>query len=188
VLTADVFDGRVRVADLRLEELFGKWPRLSASIGIDRVDLQQVTSAFSFGLITGRLSGSIDGLRLFDWSPVAFDAALYTSANDRSPHRISQRAVKSIGSLGGASSGAAAALSSGFLKFFENFSYERLGIRCRLENEICAMSGVEPAGNGYYLVKGRGVPRIDVIGNAARVDWPRLVKQLQAATELQAGN
>jgi len=184
VLTAEVFDGRVQVADLRLEQPFGQWPRFSASIAIDQLDLEQVTSAFSFGLISGRLSGTIDNLRLFNWAPVSFDAYLYTPQGDRSRHRISQRAVKSIGSIGG-SGGAAAALSSGFLKFFENFSYERLGIRCKLENEICAMSGVEPAKNGYYLVKGRGVPRIDVVGNAARVDWPRLVKQLQAATESQ---
>jgi hypothetical protein len=186
VLTAEVFDGRVRVADLRLEQVFSKWPRFSASIAIEELDLEQVTSAFSFGLITGRLSGAIDDLRLFNWSPVSFDASLYTTPGDRSKHRISQRAVNSIGSLGGSASGAAAALSTGVLKFFENFSYERLGLSCKLENEICAMNGVEPAKNGYYLVKGRGIPRIDVIGNAARVDWPRLVEQLQAATELQS--
>jgi hypothetical protein len=43
---------------------------------------------------------------------------------------------------------------------------------------------VAPAKNGgYYLVKGRGLPRIDVIGNSTRVDWPRLVAQLLAVTE-----
>jgi hypothetical protein len=46
------------------------------------------------------------------------------------------------------------------------------------------MSGVAPApSGGYYLVKGKGLPRIDVIGNARRVDWPRLVQQLIAVTE-----
>ncbi len=183
VLKAEVFDGRVSIADLRLEQPFGNWPRFSADIAIDNVDLAPVTSAFSFGLITGRLSGTIDNLRLFNWSPVSFDASLYTPKNDRSRHRISQRAVKNIGNMGGSGSGVAAALSSGFLRFFENFNYERLGIRCKLENDICAMNGVEPAKTGYYLVKGRGIPRIDVIGNASRVDWPRLVKQLQAATQ-----
>jgi hypothetical protein len=48
------------------------------------------------------------------------------------------------------------------------------------------MDGVAPAPHGgYYLVKGRGIPRIDVIGNSRRVDWPRLVQQLKAATEAQ---
>jgi hypothetical protein len=183
VLDAEVFGGAVRIANLKLEEPFGKWPRLAADIDITKVDLEQVTSAFEFGLITGRLSGRIDELRLFNWMPVAFDASLYTPQDDRSQHRISQRAVKNIGSLGGSASGVTAALSRGFLRFFENFGYERLGMRCRLQNEICEMSGVEPAAGGYYLVKGRGLPRIDVIANATRVDWPRLVAQLRAATQ-----
>jgi hypothetical protein len=46
------------------------------------------------------------------------------------------------------------------------------------------MDGIAPAPNGgYYLVKGKGLPRIDVIGGARRVDWPRLVQQLIAVTE-----
>jgi hypothetical protein len=46
------------------------------------------------------------------------------------------------------------------------------------------MDGVAPAPNGgYYLVKGRGLPRIDVIGSSRRVDWPRLVRQLIDATK-----
>jgi hypothetical protein len=181
-LQAEVFDGRVTIADLRLERALSNWPRLSANIDIDNVDLEQVTTAFSFGGMTGRLSGKVNGLRMFNWMPVAFDAQLYTPRTDRSRHRISQRAVQSIGKLGGSGAGIGAALSSGFMRFFDEFNYDRVGIGCRLENDVCFMNGVEPAPNGYYLVKGRGVPRIDVIGNSERVDWPRLVAQLKAAT------
>jgi hypothetical protein len=74
------------------------------------------------------------------------------------------------------------ALSRSFLRFFEDFPYDRLGISCRLENSICAMDGVAPAANGYYIVKGRLLPpRIDVIGYAERVNWNSLVAQLAAA-------
>ena len=143
-----------------------------------------MTGAFSFGRITGRLSGRVDGLRLFNWAPVAFDARLYTPPGDRSKHRISQRAVENIGSIGGGGAGVTAALSSGFLRFFDDFNYDQLGLSCRLENDVCAMTGVAPAPNGgYYLVKGKGLPRIDVIGSSRRVDWPRLVQQLIAATK-----
>lgn len=183
-LTAQVFDGEVSISDLRLEQPFGKWPRFASSIALDNLDLELVTSAFSFGRITGRLSGAINGLQLFNWQPVAFDATLFTPPGDKSRHRISQRAVENIGSIGGGGAGIAQALSSGFLRFFEDFNYDRLGISCRLENEICRMNGVAPGPHGgYYLVKGKGIPRIDVIGGAQRVDWPRLVQQLIAVTE-----
>jgi hypothetical protein len=182
-LRAQVFNGDVTIKDLRLEQPFGKWPLLYSSIALDNLDLEPVTSAFSFGRITGRLSGTIDGLQLFNWTPVAFDARLYTPASDRSKHRISQRAVENIGSIGGGS-GVGSALSSGFLRFFDDFNYDRLGLSCRLENDVCVMNGAAPAPNGgYYLVKGQGLPRIDVIGSARRVDWPRLVRQLIAVTE-----
>jgi hypothetical protein len=45
------------------------------------------------------------------------------------------------------------------------------------------MDGVAPADGGYYIVKGSGLPRIDVIGNQRRVAWTRLVRQLAAITE-----
>jgi hypothetical protein len=183
-LQAQVFDGQVRLSDLRLEDALGQWPRFYANVALDNLDLDLVTSAFSFGRITGRLSGAVKELRLFNWMPVSFDASLYTPVNDRSRHRISQRAVANIGNLGGGGASVTAALSSGFLKFFEDFNYDRLGLSCRLQNEVCYMNGVAPApNNGYYLVKGRGIPRIEVIAGARRVDWPRMVAQLKAATE-----
>jgi hypothetical protein len=182
-LRAQVFDGSVMLSDLQLQQPFGQWPRFYSNVAFDDLDLELMTGAFSFGRITGRLSGRIDGLRLFNWSPVAFDAKLYTPPDDRSRHRISQRAVENIGSIGGGGAGVTAALSSGFLRFFDDFNYERLGLSCRLENDVCAMDGIVPAPNGgYYLVKGKGLPRIDVIGSSRRVDWPRLVQQLIAAT------
>lgn len=183
-LHAQVFDGEVTISDLRLEEPFGQWPRFYSSIALNNLDLEPMTSAFSFGRITGRLSGAINGLQLFNWTPVAFDAKLYTPPGDRSRHRISQRAVQNIGSIGGGGAGVTAALSGGIMRFFDDFNYDRLGISCRLENEICVMDGIAPAPNGnYYLVKGKGLPRIDVIGSNRRVDWPRLVQQLIAVTE-----
>jgi hypothetical protein len=182
-LEARVFDGRIVVSKLRLEDPLGTWPRLSADIELEQLDLESVTGTFSFGEITGRLSGYIRRLELFAWRPVAFDALLATPPGDRSEHRISQRAISNISAIGGGGSGnAMATLSSGMLRFFENFKYDRLGLACKLENEVCAMQGIAPAKSGYYIVRGRGLPRIDVIGSAGRIDWPQLVANLKAAT------
>ncbi len=183
-LQAQVFDGQVAIRDLRLEDALGAWPRFYSTIELTNLDLALVTRAFSFGRITGRLSGAIENLQLFKWQPIAFDARLFTPPGDRSRRRISQRAVENIGSIGGGGAGITAALSSGALRFFDEFRYDRLGLSCRLENEVCLLDGVAPAPNGgYYLVKGSGLPRIDVIGNTRRVDWPRLVQQLVAITQ-----
>ncbi len=183
-LEASVFDGRVVVHDLSLSEPLGKFPRLHAGIDIGNLDLSLVTQTFSLGMITGRLSGRIDGLETFDWMPEAFDAFLYTPPDDRSKHRISQRAVTSLSSIGGGSGGGvAAALQGGFLRFFDEFRYDRLGLSCRLANDVCIMGGVLPAPGGYYIVKGAGLPRINVISSQTRVAWTTFVRQLGAMTE-----
>ena len=182
VLLAQAFDGRLTVRNLRLERPFGLVPRLAADIRLEDLDLEQLTRTFSFGKITGRLEGEVKGLRMVRWRPVAFDAWFRTPENDRTRHRISQRAVNNLSSIGGG--GIGSALSRGFLGLFEEFPYDRLGIGCRLENGVCHMRGVAAAKDGYYLVKGRLFPpRIDIIGYADEVDWPALVARLKAATQ-----
>ncbi|MEX2125317.1 MAG: hypothetical protein WD795_15600 [Woeseia sp.] len=185
-LTAKAFDGDIEFANLRVEQPFGLVPKLNGDLRLRQLDLEQVTDTFSFGLIQGRLSGDVTGLEMHSWRPVAMDLHLYTPPDDSSRRRISQRAVENLASVGGG--GAAAALSSGFLKFFEEFSYRRIGIRCVLQNGTCAMSGAGPAGEGefgrgYYIVKGSGLPRIDVVGYRHQVSWTALVNQLVNITQ-----
>ena len=184
-LSASVFDGSIVGSRLTLSDPFGPWPRLQADVTARGLDLDLLTHTFSIGSITGRLDADIRGLELFNWSPVAFDARLYTSPGDRSTHLISQKAVTSISGIGGGGGGVAAALQSGVLRFFKTFRYDQIGMRCELRDEVCLMSGIEPTGSGYYLVKGRGLPRIDIIGNAGRVDWPQLVAQIAAGMHTQ---
>jgi hypothetical protein len=127
----------------------------------------------------GQASGWMRDLRLLDWRPVAMDARVFTH-EDAGERRISQRAVENLSRLGG---GTAAALSAGVLRVFEEFPYRRAGLACRLERNICHMDGVAPReGGGFYIVEGRGIPHLDVVGHRRLVDWPRLVAQLIAAT------
>ena len=180
MLLVRVFDGAVRLRELRLERPLGLVPQLNADIELDNLDLEQLTGTFAFGKIEGRLDGRIRDLWLQNWQPLAFDAALATPEDDTSRHRISQRAVDNLSRIGG---GVGQVLSQTFLGLFEEFPYDRLGIRCRLRNGICEMGGVAPAEPGYYLVKGTWLPpRINVIGYADAVDWPALLARIKAAT------
>lgn len=177
-LSAKVFDGEISLANLRIQEPFGVLPQVDADVTIRGLDLAALSSTFSFGSMEGRLDGDFNKLRMLGFSPVSFDARLYTPAGDRSRHRISQQAIENISDLGGV--GAAAVLSRGFLRFFDAFAYDEIGWSCRLEDEICTMNGVSPAPqNGYYIVKGKGLPRINVIGYSRRVSWPALVEKLR---------
>ncbi|MGZ5091067.1 MAG: hypothetical protein ACXWCY_05965 [Burkholderiales bacterium] len=179
-LAISVFDGVVRASNVELIEPFGRAPRLHADIDMKALDLELLTRTFDFGTITGRLDARVSGLELVGWQPVRFDARLESSAGNY-PKRISQRAVQNISALGGA--GAAVAIQRSFLRFFDQFGYEKIGLSCRLNNAVCEMDGIERAPQGYVIVKGGGIPAISVIGYNRYVSWRELVDRLKRITQ-----
>jgi hypothetical protein len=177
-LRMHVFDGEVAVSALSMERPFGVAPTLSADIALDDLDLESLTGVFGFGSITGRLDGSIDALRMVDWQPVAFDASLRTQRKTGVRQRISQRAVQDLSSVGDASF--VGSLQSRLIGLFDDFGYARIGISCRLADDVCNMDGLGSAGRGFIIVQGAGLPRLTVVGFNHRVDWPTLVERLGA--------
>lgn len=178
-LVISVFDGYLRATGLRLREPFGVAAHLSGDLEARHIDLAQLTETFSFGSITGFVDADVRGLELVRWRPVAFDARIASSPGDYR-RRISQRAVENISALGGA--GAVAAIQRSLLRLFETFGYRELGLHCRLASGVCVMDGIEGgerADGGFVIVRGGGVPALDVIGYNRRVDWDELVARLQ---------
>ena len=177
-LAMRLFDGDVRFSSLALERPFGTAPSLSADIDFSGLDLLQLTSVLDAGSVTGRVDGWFHALRLVDWTPVAFDASLRTRQVPGVRQRISQRAVQNISSVGDASF--VTSLQGQLIGLFDDFGYSRIGISCRLANEVCEMGGLHSAGDSFTIVEGAGIPRLTVVGFNRRVDWPTLVERLAA--------
>lgn len=175
-LTAEAFDGTVRVTGLELREPLSPAPVFAAEASLRGLDLERLTRVFDFGRITGRLEGDVRNLQLVGWQPVAFQAQLQSPVQDDLPHRISQRAVENLTALG---NNGAAALSGTFLRVFESFSYDRLMLKVDLNGQRARLDGIPHPSGGYYLVKGAGLPRIDVIGRNRDVAWRDLVERLR---------
>ena len=180
-LESQVFGGRITGSNIRLRDPLGNYPEFFADVRARDLDLELVTRTFEVGTITGKLEADVLGLRLFGWTPTSFDARLETPKGDKSRHRISAKAVSSLSNVGGGGGSVVQALQSGVLRFFDDYSYDKLGIRCRLQDDVCQMSGIEPAPNGYYIVKGAGIPRIDIVGNQGRVSWNQLMSSIATA-------
>lgn len=184
-LSMQLFDGRVDFSSLTLERPFGSAPSLTADIALQDLDLLRLTEVLDVGSITGRLDGQVRGLRLVDWTPVAFDARLQTdpaaARRAGSGQRISQRAVQDISSVGDASF--VTSLQGRLIGLFDDFRYGRIAIGCRLSNQVCRMSGLEGPGSetdAFTIVRGAGIPRLDVVGFNRDVDWPTLIERVAA--------
>jgi len=183
-LSVELFGGAVQVSSLAMERPFGVAPTLSSDIAFEDIDLEALTGVLGFGTITGKLDGRIERLRLVDWEPVAFEARLDTDRDaarrDGVRQRVSQRAVQDLSSVSDASF--MSSLQSQLIGLFDDFGYRRIGISCRLAEEVCEMDGLGSAGNGFIIVEGSGLPRLSVVGFNRRVDWPTLVERLKAAS------
>lgn len=187
-LVISMFGGYVRVFRLELREPLGVAAYLTADLEARNLDLGKITNTFAFGNVTGFIDADVLGLELVRWRPVAFDATVRSSPG-RYARRISQRAVQNIGALGGG--GAVMALQRGFLGFFESFGYRELGLSCKLSEGVCLMGGIagDSAGpnDGFIIVRGGGVPSLNVIGYNRRVDWQELLARLQGAIASNTG-
>jgi hypothetical protein len=177
-LEADVFGGSIAIDGVRIERPLGVLPALFADVRMRNIDLERLTSTFSFGRMTGRLHADVLGLEVLDWQAQRFDARVYTPEDDDSRHRISQRAVNSIASIGG---GIAAGLQKGIMRLFDEFAYDRIDLGCRMRDQVCQMSGIAARGDGYYILRGKGLPRIDVVGYERSVSWPAFSSALVEA-------
>jgi len=175
-----VFEGDIKITQLASSGLLSDFPTFYSELEINNLDLDKLTSKFDFGGITGKLSGFVRQLTLENWQPVSFYAWLGTPDNDDSRHRISQKAVKNIASIGGG--GASDILSRSFLNLFETFGYDKIGLGCYLHNGVCQMMGVKAVPEGYAIITGGGLPRLDVIGYNPRLDWNVLMERLSRIT------
>ena len=180
-LLFNLFDGTVAATQLKLADPFGRAPRLSGNLSMRELDLDLLTRTFSFGNMQGRIDVDVNNLELQNWQPARFDARLFSSAGNY-PKKISQKAVQNISAMGGA--GAVAAIQRSYLRFFENFGYDRIGWSCKLRNGVCAMGGVDNGdGGAYAIVKGGGIPAITVMGYNRSVSWVELITRLKRVTQ-----
>lgn len=175
-----VFGGDAQIDGIRLDDPFGRTPRLSAGLHLKRLNLEEMTRAVKFGNITGYLDVDVDDLVMENWQPLSMNAKVLTSEGDFRK-RISQGAVQNISSIGGA--GAGAAIQRSFLRFFDTFGYDKIGLSCKLRNGICEMGGADTASGGYTLIKGGGLPAVNVIGYNRFVGWQELLERIKAVID-----
>jgi hypothetical protein len=186
ILTTDgsmvlkVFDGTATVTQLTMINPLSETPRLSADMNLRNLDLGSLTRTFKFGAIEGKLDGDVTDLEMVNWKPVKMDASLHSSPG-KYIKKISQRAVENISSLGGA--GASAAVQRSVLRFFEQFNYTKMGLSCKLRDDICEMNGIGSTDGGYVIVKGSGIPAITVLGYNRTVSWSELVDRIKRVIE-----
>ncbi|MDO4642535.1 MAG: hypothetical protein Q4A74_01705 [Cardiobacteriaceae bacterium] len=178
-VNVSIFDGNIQIAQLHISRFFSDAPYAGFDMHLHAIDLQQLTNAFGIGEIEGRIEGSVKDVMLTNWKPQKFNAHLETPKHNAGRKRISHEAVAYLSNIGGASN----LMVGQFIRILNRFSYDKLGFNAQLQNGVLTLNGIAPAtdSNGYYLVKGNGIPRLDIIGHTRKIDWNELLERLKNA-------
>ena len=174
------FGGTIHIDHLHISRFFSNAPYAGFALRLRDLDLQQLTNAFGIGEIEGRIEGEAADVILTNWRPQHFRARLYTPPHNPGHRRISHEAVAYL-----ARAGSGNLMLNQFIRVLNRFPYERLGFTARLENGVLTLDGIAPAedgSGGYYLVKGSGLPHLDIIGHTRTIDWQELLNRLKSAS------
>jgi hypothetical protein len=187
-LVADVFGGKVAVSAPGVGAVFGPAPNLRADCRIDGLDLYELTRGTAFGRISGVLSGSVEGLEVVGGQPQGFVLELETVRREGVPQRINVAAVENIARIGGGQS-PFVGLAGNFAAFFKEFSYDRIGVRAELENDVFKVNGTVLEDGVEYLVKRGGIPGVDVVNlnPVNRISFRDMVKRIRRVAESESG-
>lgn len=182
-LTGNLFGGRLDVRRVTAERPFSAGREIGADVNVDRIDLERLSAALGVGRITGRLSGSMKGLRVAYGQPVAFDLKMESIPTKGVSQSVSLKAVNSISlvSTGSALSGLGISLMT---TFFREFSYEKIGFECGLKNDVFTVRGTIHENGVEYLVKRRLFSGIDVINRNPdnRIGFSDMLERAKRAT------
>jgi hypothetical protein len=157
----EVFGGSVEVRDISGEDVLSRFPKITLSADFHDLDLGALTRRFDFGEMTGTLEGSLEDCELFRGVPVRFSARLETVHRKGVPRTVDVKAVNNITILG--TGQRTNIFDRGIQRFFNRYTYDRLGVTMRLDKDVLLLRGLEHRGERELFLRGRLPFRIDVV-------------------------
>ena len=174
-VTISAFGGTTVISNIRLRDPASNYRTLLGDVDFSGIDLYRLTRTFEFGEMNGILDGHIHHLRLFGTVPSQFDAELATREEGR--RNISVKALNNISIL--SQGGLSAALSRGIYRFIDFYRYQKIGLRCTLDNDVFRMQGTALEDSEDYLVYGGLLPpKIDIIAPGRDISFKEMLKRL----------
>ncbi|MBF0552611.1 MAG: hypothetical protein HQK60_19025 [Deltaproteobacteria bacterium] len=161
-LSASLFDGQAVISRIAVSQPFQFKRKIECNITAKDMDLEKLTTALSFGRVTGVLGADIDNLVISQGRPEQFRMKLYSIKKPGVKQSVSLAAINDLQIISrGQESGLN--LPLGLDLMFHKFSYDRLGIRCELHNGGFIIRGDIIENGKEYLIKQKEILGIDMI-------------------------
>ncbi len=181
-LTAHTLGGQFEVGNIQAVAPFSHLRKVSMEVLFKDIDLEEASRSFKFGQMGGIIQGTITNLVFSFGQPEKFELSIQSVKKRRIKQYVNARAVNSLSIL---STGAAFPFRGGILQFFRYFPYAKLGIYCKLENDIFTLRGTIHQSGVEYLIKRGPFRGIDVINQNPenRIRWNQMLRRLKTITQ-----
>ncbi len=162
-LVAQIWGGRVTIENLFAGRLFSSSRFFGADAAFDQIDLEAVTASIKLGRMTGLIKGSLKNFKMEYGQPALFDLVIRSDKSRKVPQQISVDAINDLSIISTGSEAVSAVLNSGLNRFFKEYPYSEIGIRCTLADDIFFLRGLIHDGGNEYLVRKAWLRGIDII-------------------------
>jgi hypothetical protein len=170
--------GEMTISNIRIEQIFSRFPKIRADIAFKNIDLSQISQYFSFGEMSGIINGHIKDLRIAYGQPESFELLIESGHQKGKRQMISLAAVNNISVLAQGSP----VMVSWLLP--KTFPYQKIGIKCSLKNDYFIIHGLMKHGDREYLIKKR-LLGIDVVNRSPgqRVAFKEMIDRFKQISE-----
>jgi len=174
----DLFGGRAEIHGLAVEKPFSASRAVRLDTRLDALDLEQASSTFEFGHISGAVSGTIGGLVLTHGQPEEFRAEIYTVDKPGASRWISVEALNKITVV--SSGNEAGSIYGGLASLFDSYRYSKLGFKAVLKNDTLTLRGIESKDGREYLVVGTLLPpTVNIVSHTQEIAFSELMARLE---------
>ena len=153
------FGGEIQVTNFFAENIASS-RRVGGDIAFRDINLEEVTRKIAIGTMTGIIRGSLKNFVMEYGQPASFALEIESVEVPGIEQRVSMDAIQSISILG---TGAGSALNQGITRFFKEYPYSKIGLRCVLINDQFSINGTIHDGGKEYLVRRGFLRGVDVV-------------------------
>ncbi|MEI6154645.1 MAG: hypothetical protein WCQ90_11215, partial [Deltaproteobacteria bacterium] len=160
-----IFGGSIEVENVQIKNLFSQEKTMEGDIAFYDIDLGKITDTIKIGKIGGVINGFIKGLEIEYGQPSRFVLEIDSIKKSGVEQKISVDAIENISIIGTGSGAVGSILKSGINRFFKEYPYSRIGIKCILENDQFHLNGkIHESGTEYFIRRGflRGIDVVNM--------------------------
>jgi len=162
-LVARMFGGRIIIDHLSAGRIFSPSRFFGADVAFNAIDLEEVTSNIKIGRMTGLIQGSLKNFTMEYGQPSRFDLVITSDRSRKVPQAISVDAIKNLSIISTGSETISDILNSGLNRFFSQYPYSEIGIRCTLADDLFSLRGLIREGGKEYLIRRSIFRGIDMV-------------------------